>query len=165
MFPNFFILSCLITSFFLIHVNTRNKINLSQKYHETPVPYPTMHHFVLYICTCVHISVTGWYIREYLFDALWDLWDGFISQTALWCLGMVIWTWNPWKCQNNPHRGIILYFNFNFFQQLFVHYFDYSWSQYNGPQPELWMIIQAWHLFDSSTIMFIVAAIHSIVVK
>ena len=54
-------------------------INLLHKSHNAPVPYPTMHHFVTEMCTCVHISVTKWCIVGYLTDALWDLWDGSIS--------------------------------------------------------------------------------------
>ena len=53
-------------------------IDLLQKSHNAPVPYPTMHHFVTEMCTCVHISVTNWCIVGYLLDALWDLWDGSI---------------------------------------------------------------------------------------
>ena len=35
-----------------------------------------MHHFVIEMCTRVHISVTKWCIVGYLPDAWWDLWDG-----------------------------------------------------------------------------------------
>ena len=41
-------------------------------------PYPTMHHFVTEMCTCVNISVTKWCIVGYLSNALWDFLDGFI---------------------------------------------------------------------------------------
>ena len=44
--------------------------------HNAPVPNPTMHHFVTEMCTCVHISVTKWYIMGYLYNALQDFWDG-----------------------------------------------------------------------------------------
>ena len=37
-------------------------LGLLHKYHNTPVPYRTMHHFVKEMCTCVHISVTKWCI-------------------------------------------------------------------------------------------------------
>ena len=30
------------------------------QYHNTPVAYPTKHHFVTEMCTCMHISVTKW---------------------------------------------------------------------------------------------------------
>ena len=47
-----------------------------------------MHHFVTEMCTCVHISVTKWYIVGYLSDALWDLWDCFINVLLThWLLG------------------------------------------------------------------------------
>ena len=35
-------------------------IDQSHKAHNAPVLYPTMHHFVTEMCTCVHISVTKW---------------------------------------------------------------------------------------------------------
>ena len=47
--------------------------------HNAPIPYPTMHQFVTEMCTNVHISVTKWCIMGFLFDALWDLWDGYIN--------------------------------------------------------------------------------------
>ena len=40
---------------------------------NAPVPYPTIHYFVKESWTCVHISVTKWYIVGYLYDALWDM--------------------------------------------------------------------------------------------
>ena len=46
--------------------------------HNAAVPYSIMHHFVKEICRYVHISVTKWCIVEYLFAALWDLWDGLL---------------------------------------------------------------------------------------
>ena len=51
----------------------------SHKSHNAPDKYPTMHHFVTEMCTCVHISVTKWCIVGYGTDAFWDLWDGFPS--------------------------------------------------------------------------------------
>ena len=33
---------------------------------DAPVPYPTMHHFVTEMCTCVHISATKRCIVEYM---------------------------------------------------------------------------------------------------
>ena len=49
--------------------------NLLHKSHIAPVPYPTMHHFVTEMCTCVHISVTKLRLVGYLSDALWDFLD------------------------------------------------------------------------------------------
>ena len=59
-----------------IWVITHGRIDLLHKSHNTPVPYPTMYHFVTEMCTGVHISVTKWCIVRYLSDALWDLWYG-----------------------------------------------------------------------------------------
>ena len=52
--------------------------------HKTPqcTSLPTMLHFETEICTCVHISVTKWYIVGYWSDALWDMWDGSISSDS-----------------------------------------------------------------------------------
>ena len=58
-------------------------IDLLHKSHNTSVPYPTMHHFVTEMCTCVHISVTKWCIVGYLYDALWDLWNGSIESPKI----------------------------------------------------------------------------------
>ena len=55
-------------------------IDLLRKPHNAPVPYSTMHHFVTEMCTCVHISVTKWCIVGYLYNVLWELWDGCIGQ-------------------------------------------------------------------------------------
>ena len=33
-------------------------IDTLHKSHKAPVPFPTMHHFVIEMCTCVHISIT-----------------------------------------------------------------------------------------------------------
>ena len=49
------------------------RIDLSHKSQNAPVPYPTMHHSVTKMYTCVHISVTKWCIVGYLFDALWEM--------------------------------------------------------------------------------------------
>ena len=54
--------------------------DLLHKSHNAPVLYPTMHHFVTEMSTCVHISVTKWCIVGYLWGVLWVLWDG---QTVL----------------------------------------------------------------------------------
>ena len=42
------------------------------KSHNASDKYPTMHHFVTEMCTCVHISVTKWCIVGYGTGALWD---------------------------------------------------------------------------------------------
>ena len=55
-------------------------VALLHKSHNAAVPYPTMHHFVTEMCTCVHISVTKWCFVGYLPDAFWVLCDGFIRQ-------------------------------------------------------------------------------------
>ena len=47
--------------------------------HNVSDKYPTMHHFLTEICTCVHISVTKWFIVEYVTSGLWDLWDGSLA--------------------------------------------------------------------------------------
>ena len=47
--------------------------------YNDPVPYPTMHHFVTEMCTCVHISATKWCTVGYLSNVLWDLWHGSIG--------------------------------------------------------------------------------------
>ena len=41
----------------------------------TSRPYPTVHHFVTGMCTCVHIYVLEWCILVYAADALWDIRD------------------------------------------------------------------------------------------
>ena len=47
-------------------------IDLYHKSHNASLPYPTIHHFVAEMCTCMHISVTKWCVVGYLFGALWD---------------------------------------------------------------------------------------------
>ena len=49
------------------------RIDLLHKFHNAPVPYSTMHHFVTEMCTCVHISVTKWFIVGCSSNGLWDL--------------------------------------------------------------------------------------------
>ena len=51
-------------------------IDLFHKTHNAPVPYPTAHHFVTEMCTCVHISVTKCCVVGYWYNVSWDLWDG-----------------------------------------------------------------------------------------
>ena len=48
-------------------------IDRLHKSHNASVLYPTMHHFVTEMCTCVHISVTKRCMMGYLSSALWDL--------------------------------------------------------------------------------------------
>ena len=43
-----------------------HSIDLLHKYHNAPVPWPTIHHFVTEMCPCVHISVTKWCIVRQL---------------------------------------------------------------------------------------------------
>ena len=62
------------------NVTWLNLIGPSHKSHNASIPYPTMHHFVTEMCTCVHISVIKWCIVGYLHDALWDLWNGSITR-------------------------------------------------------------------------------------
>ena len=56
-----------------------HSIDLLHKYHNTPVPWPTIHHFVTEMCPCVHISVTKWCTVRQLCNAWWDLCDGHIA--------------------------------------------------------------------------------------
>ena len=48
----------------------------SHKSHNASEKYPTMHHFVTEMRTCVPTAVTRCRIVGYKTDALWDLWDG-----------------------------------------------------------------------------------------
>ena len=58
-------------------------IDQSHKSLNVPILYPTMHHFVTEMCTCVHISITKWCIVEYWSGALKDLWAGSVSNGKL----------------------------------------------------------------------------------
>ena len=58
--------------------SSSDTIDPSHKSHHASDKYPTMHHFVSEMCTCVHISVTKWCIVGYGTGALWDLWNGSI---------------------------------------------------------------------------------------
>ena len=71
-------------------------IDLLQKSHNTPVLYPTMHHFVTEMCTCVHISVTKWCILGYLSRALWNLWDGYIDIRKIVLVHQCKWSNREW---------------------------------------------------------------------
>ena len=56
-----------------IHYNTivyERPIYLLHKSHNAQLPFPTMHHFITEMCTCVHISVTKWCIARYLSSAM-----------------------------------------------------------------------------------------------
>ena len=81
-------------------------IDLLHKSYNAPVTYPTVHYFVTEMCTCVHISVTKWYIVLYVSDALWDLWDGSIEINVWQTTLTVIWshrlTYNEFGI--NPHN-------------------------------------------------------------
>ena len=60
---------------YVIHgSNNPYSYNQLHKSHNAAVPYPTIHHIVTEMCTCVHIYVTKWCIVGYLSDALWYLW-------------------------------------------------------------------------------------------
>ena len=50
----------------VISVGSVTSIDPSHESHNAPLPYPTMHHVVTEMCTCVHISVTKWCIVGYL---------------------------------------------------------------------------------------------------
>ena len=54
---------------------SNHEVDLLHKYQNATAIYPSMHHFVKGICTCVHISITKWCIVGYLTNALWELWD------------------------------------------------------------------------------------------
>ena len=56
-----------------------HRIDQSHTSHNAPIPYPTMHHFVTEMCTCVHISVTKWCIVGYLSGALCNLRYAFMT--------------------------------------------------------------------------------------
>ena len=64
--------------------------NLSHKSHNASIPYPTMHHFVTEMCTCVHISVTKWCIVGYLSD--WCIVGFFLDGS----IGAIPWQLMPW---------------------------------------------------------------------
>ena len=60
---------------FLTPLYQQRWIDSSHNSHNALDKYPTMHHFVTEMCTCVHISVTKWSIVGHGTVALWDLWD------------------------------------------------------------------------------------------
>ena len=72
-------------------------INPSHKYPKATGKYPTMHHFVTEMCTCVHISVTKWCIVGYETGALWDLHNRSISNVKT--QNAELWLWHSlWNC-------------------------------------------------------------------
>ena len=75
--------------------------DLSNKFHNAPVPYPTMLHFVAEMCTYVHISVTKSCIVGYLCDAVCDLWE--------WCINDHHSIHPPTNGINNQHNHGIDY--------------------------------------------------------
>ena len=88
-----------------------------------------MHHFATEMCACVCNSGTKWCIKGYLFDALWDLWDGFLCLLVKWhvqsceismmtssngnifcinghlCRELSGHRWIPQSLVNSPHKG------------------------------------------------------------
>ena len=71
------------------HTWNQQSAIMLHKSHKAPVPYPTMHHFVTEMCTCVLISVTKWYIVGYLIHCeicdIGQLSDTFEKETILIC--------------------------------------------------------------------------------
>ena len=61
---------------------------------NAPVPYPTKHHFVTEMSTCVHISITKWYIVRYLFNALWFV-SWYEASISFW-FSISVWYWNKY---------------------------------------------------------------------
>ena len=72
----------LYITFVTFYINRKGKsnIDLLQKSHSAPVPYPTMHHFIqkcvpvciVYLCVYFYYKMVHGGI--FIF-ALWDLWD------------------------------------------------------------------------------------------
>ena len=62
-------------------------IDLMHNSHNAPVPYPTTHYFVAERYTCVQTFVTKFCIVGYLFNPLWDRWDG-----------LDLWDWSLARC-------------------------------------------------------------------
>ena len=52
--------------------NGNDPRNPSHQSHNASDKYPTMHHFVTEMCTCVYISVIKWWIVGHGTGALWD---------------------------------------------------------------------------------------------
>ena len=78
----------LLMSCHLLGANhTPSPIDLSYKSHNAPVLYPTMHHFVTEMCTCVHISVTKWCIVGCLTGFI----VGFVRWVSSTWFGSCIW--------------------------------------------------------------------------
>ena len=58
---------------------TGTRIESIHRTYNVPVQRPALQYFVTELCTCVHITVAEWCIMGRLFDALWNLSDGFIN--------------------------------------------------------------------------------------
>ena len=118
--------------------------------------YPTMHHFVTKMCTCVHISVTKWCIVGYGTDAFWDLWDGSIE---MWywrifhhCLQMT-----PWSSDSVSTNDSFLYGQFpNICQNNITGNvgFDTQSACIPSTQDPLWLYGLQRKLFPNNVIMY-----------
>ena len=89
-----------------MHDITKQTITPSHKSPNISDKYPTMHHSVTEMCTCVHISVTKWCIVGYLSHASWDLWVQSITVCASrgWHVHVGIFQWrhmNVWQIASN----------------------------------------------------------------
>ena len=73
--------------YWLCHIATNHTIDLLCKSQNAPVPYPTMHHFVTEMCTCLHISVTKWCIVRYC-----------LMHCGICNMGLLLW-YNCFQCQ------------------------------------------------------------------
>ena len=63
--------------------NWYNIIKL-HKFHNTPVSYHTMHHFVAEMCICVYISHTKWCIVGYLSGRNWTQYLYYFFNCLIW---------------------------------------------------------------------------------
>ena len=61
--------------------------DLIHKSHNASVSYPTVHHFVTEMCTCVHISVTKWCIVGF-----------FLMNRGICEMGLLGWARSLWNC-------------------------------------------------------------------
>ena len=71
------------------------------KSHNALVIYPTMHHFVTERWTCVHISVTEWFIVGYC-DILWVCEMGILDESL--CCPYIDVKWTSWHLQSPEIR-------------------------------------------------------------
>ena len=60
---------------YFIFIHYLSLLDPSHKSQKAWDKYPTMHHFLIAMCTYVHIFVTKWDIVGYWIGALWDLRD------------------------------------------------------------------------------------------